>query len=239
MERMTQDKFVEKVFTRISPHYDLLNHMISWGMDSKWRRACAKTCLDGGARRVLDLGCGTGELTLEIARTARDDIQVCGVDLNEEMLKRAEEKAVSLPQARSPSFIRADAASLPFADAYFDAIVNAFVLRNLAFQDRQARKYLQECRRVLVPGGRLVVLETSQPNSKLVRWFYHLYLSSVVKGLGLMWGKPDEYGYLAYSASRFYSPQELRPILEENGFKDISYRGFLFGAVGLYTGVKA
>lgn len=238
MEKILESKPIKKIFTQISPHYDLINRIMTFGLDQKWRKACAKACLANGSKRILDLGCGTGDLTFQITSNAPHNASIYGLDFNSEMLEKAKEKATSLPESKRPTFIVGDAASLPFPNNYFDSIGTAFTLRNLACQDMLTEKYLPECLRVLAPGGILVILETSQPNSKVIRWFYHLYLNSMVRGLGLLWGEPKAYAHLASSASKFYSPQELASLLQESGFKNVSYRQFCLGAIGLHIGRK-
>ena len=136
-------------------------------------------------------------------------------------------------------FIQGEASQIPFPDGFFDCIGISFAFRNLTYQNPLAKKHLSEIMRVLKPGGRFVIVETSQPESKPVRSLYHIYMRQFVSRLGY-WisGNKGAYRYLAESASRFYSPPELEKLLIKSGFKQVSYRSLLFGAAGIYVAVK-
>lgn len=225
------------MFNTVPQRYDLTNHIITWGLDKRWRQEAAKACLASHPKRVLDLGCGTGDLALNLTRTADDSIEISGLDYSQPMLNIAREKVASI--SSQPVFIRGDASSLPFPDDHFDCVGVSFAFRNLTYKNPLAQYHLAEVLRVLRPGGRLVIAETSQPQSRTVRRLFHLYLRWYVYRVGgLVSGNKGAYRYLAESAIRFYSPDELRGLLLDAGFRQVSFRPLLFGAVGIGEAIK-
>ncbi len=232
-------KPLHQMFTAVPPRYDLINRVITWGMDRRWRRQAAVECLVSQPEKVLDLCCGTGDLALEIARRARHKVAVTGIDYSQPMLAIAARKAASLAEGRDVSFIYGDVTGLPFPDEYFDAAGISFAFRNLTYKNPSARKHLEEVVRVLKPGGRYVIVESSQPKSRLIRKLFHLYLRTFVFWAGyLLSGNRGAYRYLAESASRFYAPEEVKAMLLEAGFSRVTYRRLLFGASGVHVAVK-
>ncbi len=226
------------MFTDIPPRYDLINHLITWGMDRGWRRKAARECLSGRPLRVLDLCCGTGDLALTIAGLAGYRIEIQGLDYSQPMLDIAARKAARLKD-QSITFTCGDASRLPFPEAYFDRTGISFAFRNLTYQNPLARVYLSEIIRVLKPGGRCVIAESSQPRLKLIRALYHFYMRQYVYRLGArLSGNKAAYRYLAESTSRYYSPPEVKELLTAAGFKEVSYRPLLFGAAGIYVAEK-
>ena len=237
-----QNKIAEKkplygMFTDIPPRYDLINSLFTWGMDRGWRRLAARECLQARPQKVLDLCCGTGDLAITIAASADYMVEVRGLDYSQPMLDIAARKAAS--QNRKVAFTRGDAANLPFPEAFYDCLGISFAFRNLTFQNPLAEKHLSEIIRVLKPGGRCVIAESSQPEAKLVRSLYHFYMRQYARRLG-SWlsGNSSAYRYLAESTCRFYSPPELKELLIRAGFKEVKYRPLFLGAAGLYTATK-
>jgi demethylmenaquinone methyltransferase / 2-methoxy-6-polyprenyl-1,4-benzoquinol methylase len=221
----------------VPPRYDLVNSIITLGMDKKWRRLAAQACLENAPKKILDLGCGTGDLSLNIARLAAKDVTITGLDYSLPMLEKAREKA--LQAGIKIEFIEGDATSLPFPDAGFDTVGISFAFRNLTYKNPLGPPHLAEVYRVLKPGGRYVIVESSQPENRIIRAFFHLYLRAYVAPVGQMLsGNKGAYNYLAESARRYYRPGEVKAMLVGAGFKDVRYRPLFFGAAGLYVGLK-
>jgi len=225
------------MFTAVPRRYDLVNHIITWGMDKRWRREAAGECLVSQPEKVLDLCCGTGDLTANLAWLAGTDVEVTGLDYSQPMLDIAVKK--TKPLAGKLSLVPGDAAALPFPDGYFGCVGISFAFRNLTYKNPLAGCYIAEVLRVLRAGGKFVIMETSQPGAKVIQKLFHLYLRWFVFRVGsLVSGNKGAYHYLAESAARFYTPEELRQMLVSAGFSHVSFRPLLFGAVGIHVAVK-
>jgi len=231
-------KPLQRIFTVVPPRYDLINHVITWGLDSWWRLKAARECLSSAPQRALDLGCGTGDLAVQLAKMA-GDIEIIGLDYSPPMLEIAREKAARSVKEKRISFVYGDAAHLPFPDGYFDCVGISYAFRNLTYQNPLAERYLAEVLRVLAPGGRFIIVETSQPQAGLIRNLFHFYLRSFAFGLGwLISGQRGAYHYLAHSASRFYTAEELKELLMGVGFGQVSYRRLFWGVSAIHVAVK-
>ncbi len=234
-----QPKPLHQMFVSVPPRYDLVNHAITLGLDSKWRRLAARTCLEGKPHRVLDLGCGTGDLTITLARLSGEDVEVSGLDYSPPMLKLARAKARRAGVSNRVKFIHGEATSLPFADGYFDCVGISFAFRNLTYKNPLRQAHLIEVLRVLRQGSRYIIVESSQPESRAVRALFHLYLRAFVAPAGtLLSGNKGAYRYLAESAAHFYSPEEVREMLLAAGFRDAVYRPLFFGAAGIHVATR-
>ena len=233
------NKPLHRMFTAVPRRYDLINHIITWGLDKRWRGKAARECLTSPSGKVLDLCCGTGDLAINLARLAKNNMQIIGIDYSRPMLEIATKKAKPLARRRKISFIYGDAANLPFPNGYFDCVGISFAFRNLTYKNPLAQRHVAEVLRVLSAGGRYVIVETSQPKLKLIRKLYHLYLRWFVFRLGyLLSGNRRAYHYLAESAARFYTSEEVEEILVTAGFRQVSFRRLFFGAVGIHVAVK-
>ena len=213
---------VERMFDRIAPVYDVMNRVMTAGLDQRWRRATVTSVVRPGDR-VLDAACGTGDLAVAAAKAGGT---VTGLDFSEQMLERARRKGPGL------EWVRGDLLELPFADESFDSATVGFGVRNVADLSRA----LSELTRVLRPGGRLGILEITRPRGPL-RVFYSLWFDRIVPLLGKVLPGGEAYTYLPASVRRFPGPDELAARLE--GFRDVRYRLFAGGIVALHTGVKA
>ena len=223
----------------VPPRYDLINRIATWGQDYRWRRLAARECLAPCSRRTLDLCCGTGKLAKEMAAISGDTNRIVAVDFSLPMLKIATEEMRQPGRGRGVSFVHGDAAALPFPDGHFDCVGISFAFRNLTYKNPLTLRYLAEVVRVLRPGGKFVIVESSQPGSRLLRRLFHLYLRAFVFRLGYrLSGNRGAYRYLAESAARFYTPEELRELLISSGFSQFSTRPLMFGTIGIHVAVK-
>jgi len=217
------------MFAGVAPRYDGLNHLLSLGIDRIWRREVASRLRLEPRDLVLDLCCGTGDLALEIASRAR----CIAVDFTWEMLTRAQSK--SRRTAKHFALVGADALRLPFAAESFDAATVAFGIRNLA----NLGDGLTEIRRVLRPGGRLVILEFSRPTHPLARLPYAIYLHGLLPLIGrLVSRERGAYRYLAESIAGFPDPQSLLQTLQATGFGEASFRRLSAGIATIHSARK-
>ncbi len=224
------------MFTAVPPRYDLVNRIVTLGLDKRWRRLAAVACLENKPQRVLDLGCGTGDLTINIARLAEESVQITGLDYSLPMLERARQKATGAGVGEKVKFVHGEAIHLPFPNGHFDCVGISFAFRNLTYKNPLCLPHLAEVRRVLKPGGRYIIVESSQPENRVIRTLFHLYLRVLVGPVGiLLSGHKGAYRYLAESISRYYFPKEVREMLLTAGFRSVDYHPLLFGAVGLHV----
>lgn len=232
-------KALNGIFGDINEHYDLVNRLFTCGMDQNWRNQLVSDLLQCDPQKVLDIGCGTGDLSIRIALCAQGSIDVTGYDFSKPMLEVAARKAHEQAPHRHISFIHGDVAQMPFPDATFDCVGISFALRNLIYENSLARQHLSEIFRVLKPGGRFLSVESSQPHNKIIRWLDHLYLRTYVYGIGmLISGNRKAYQYLTQSAINFDTPEELEKRFLAAGFQTFSYRRLFFGAAAIYRGTK-
>ena len=225
---------VRDMFTSIAPRYDFLNHLLSFNVDRIWWRSAARTfsfILCQPSSRVLDLCCGTGDMTFALFHEAgHRDGHILGADFSHAMLQRAQQKSRGTPLR----WIEADALLLPFRDAQFDLITAAFGFRNLA--DYNAG--LKEIARLLKSGGECGILDFGEP-AGLSGKIYRLYFKHVLPRIGtLISGVRGPYSYLPESVERFPPPQEMLNRMRQAGFREVSWTPYTFGIAGLYRGRK-
>jgi demethylmenaquinone methyltransferase / 2-methoxy-6-polyprenyl-1,4-benzoquinol methylase len=225
---------IQAMFGGISSRYDAMNHLMTAGLDRRWRRIAAEqTELPPGAP-VLDACCGTGELTLALAAMFPSS-EVTGLDFTEAMLAQARGKAArrELRGLPAPRFVHGDLLALPFADDEFAAVTVGWGVRNVPDVPRA----FAEMRRVTQPGGRVVCLESTQPPPGLGGRFHSVWMGRVVPLLGrLVTGDPDAYAYLPASVEAFPRAGELAAIMSRAGFTRVRYRRFGLGAVAMHVG---
>jgi demethylmenaquinone methyltransferase / 2-methoxy-6-polyprenyl-1,4-benzoquinol methylase len=215
---------VRRMFDRIAPVYDLMNRVMTAGLDQRWRRLAVRLAVRPGDR-VLDGCCGTGDLAIAAQRAGAD---VVGLDFSEPMLERARRKAPEL------EWIQGDLLELPFEDASFDAATVGFGVRNVADLERG----IGELRRVLRPGGRVAILEITTPRGPL-KPFYKLWFDVLIPLAGRILPGGKAYTYLPASVRRFPGPEALAALIEGQGFADVEFRRLAGGIVALHTGTAS
>ncbi len=222
---MQDPKYVKKAFSRIADRYVVTNHVLSLGTDILWRKKVGRMVADWEPETVLDVATGTGDLALEIQRKC-PDAQVTGSDFCEEMLAYAADSGVR-------ETVVADALKMPFDDDSFDVLTVAFGLRNMASWPDA----LREMRRVIKPGGHLLVLDFSLPTG-ILRGPYRFYLNKVLpKIAGLITGEGDAYEYLAGTIEQFPSGKEMTDLIEACGFANAVADPLTCGVASIYTAV--
>jgi demethylmenaquinone methyltransferase/2-methoxy-6-polyprenyl-1,4-benzoquinol methylase len=224
---------VNRMFDRVASNYDALNSVMTAGLHHRWReRAADRTELVAGDS-ALDVCCGTGDLALELAGRVAPDGHVVGCDFSEPMLDLARDKTA----ARGASGVRfewADALALPYDGERFDAVTVGFGVRNLADLDRG----LNEMARVLKPGGRLVILEITQPTRPPLSVFFSLWFDRIVPLLGSFSSEPEAYAYLPESVRSFPTPRGLAEKMDRAGLERIGYTVLAGGIIAIHSGVK-
>jgi demethylmenaquinone methyltransferase/2-methoxy-6-polyprenyl-1,4-benzoquinol methylase len=213
---------VRTMFDRIAPVYDVMNRVMTVGLDVRWRRLAAAAAVQPGDR-VLDAACGTGDLAIADLRAGAG--RVTGLDFSERMLERARKKDARI------EWLQGDMLALPFADGTFDAATVGFGVRNVA----DLELGLRELRRVLRPGGRLAVLEITQPRGML-KPFFSLWFDRVVPLLGKVLPGGSAYSYLPASVKRFPAAESFVALLQECGFSEVRFTLMAGSIVALHTG---
>jgi demethylmenaquinone methyltransferase/2-methoxy-6-polyprenyl-1,4-benzoquinol methylase len=227
------------MFNEVPARYDLLNRLLTLGIDQRWRRRASAACLEAKPVRVLDLCTGTGDLALLLASEADDGTTVLAADFSEPMVEVARRKAHVAGLAHRLDFRLADAGDLPFADGEIHAIGIAFAFRNLTYRNPGRDRYLSEMVRVLSPGGRLVIAETSQPSNGLWRGMFHTYMRALVGPLGgVISGHGSAYRYLASSVENYYRAEEVSEMLKQSGFTSVEHAPLLGGVAALHVAMR-
>ena len=230
---MAKKEKVQEMFNGIAPRYDLLNHLLSMGIDKSWRRKAMRE-LEGGRRgTVLDIACGTGDFSIEALRHGVE--RVVGADISENMLAVAREKAREKGLEDRLEFRYGDSENLDFEDGTFDAVTVAFGVRNFEHLERG----LAEMCRVLRPGGKVVVLEFSTPERFPMKQLYRFYFKQILPRVGgLVSGDRKAYEYLPASVFAFPQGDRFLQIMRSCGYKNVAQRRLTFGIASLYTGEK-
>ncbi|WP_261664783.1 bifunctional demethylmenaquinone methyltransferase/2-methoxy-6-polyprenyl-1,4-benzoquinol methylase UbiE [Deinococcus sp. Marseille-Q6407] len=230
-DRQDKGADVQAMFATIAPHYDLLNRILSLGVDQTWRWTAAREALAKAPRRVLDIATGTGDFALELKRRA-PYAEVTGSDFVPEMLELA--RAKGRQTGLKVTWEEGDALHLPYPDASFDAVTCAFGFRNFSDYERG----LAEMYRVLAPGGRLAILEFPPPAENLFGQVYRLYFQQVLPRIGaVISGDGGAYTYLPESVLAFPEPRTLLAMMRQAGFS-ARYRPLTFGIAGLWVADK-
>ncbi|MDD4924755.1 MAG: ubiquinone/menaquinone biosynthesis methyltransferase [Dehalococcoidales bacterium] len=229
----------DDVYESIPPNYDLINHLFTGGMDIRWRKKAARETVALSPKSILDICCGTGDLSLSVAKLAAKDAKVTGVDFSRPMLDVAVRKAQKA--GLDITFVTGDIADIPFAADSFDSMCIGFGFRNLTYKNEMSAQYISEILRVLKPGGRFVIVESSQPapDAKIIKFFHRFYVKYIVSGLGrIISGNNAAYNYLAESAANYYGAEELRDLLLKSGFEKVTFKRLFFGAAAIHVAEK-
>jgi len=220
-------RYIRSMFDSIVPTYDLLNRVLSGGIDNFWRKDLVRMIGGAAGKRTLDICCGTGDLTRQLVKGGGE---LFSLDFSFNMLKKGVEKGWLTGEN-----ISADAGKLPFKNQIFDFLTIAFGIRNIPDVD----VFLSESLRVLKPGGKLLILELTRPDNGLVRFFYNLYLTKILPFVGgILSGKREAYGYLAGSISTFLDRDTLIERIKISGFTAVDYKRKTFGVATIYICVK-
>ena len=219
-----------RMFDDIAGRYDLLNALMSLGRHRAWRRRAVAVLTERGGRDFLDIGCGTGDVTLAVLREA-PAARVTGIDLSAAMIEIAMKKTRAAGLGARAVYQLGDATALTFADGSFDGIVTAFCLRNVVDHART----FAEMRRVLRPGGTLAILELTKPAGRLAAFVHRAYTRRIIPLLGSMLSRGSAYRYLAASIDNFPAPRDVADRLAIADFRDVRYQLLTFGFVTLFT----
>ncbi len=224
---------VQAMFNNIAGRYDLLNHLLSMGIDRGWRKKLVKLMAQEKPRRILDLATGTADLAIAAAKINPENIT--GTDIAEEMLAIGQEKVNKLGLTGIITLLKADSENLPFGDAEFDAAMVAFGVRNY----ENLPKGLKEMCRVLKPGSRAFILEFSKPRNFPVKQMFGFYSRFILPLIGRLVSKDSTaYTYLPESVAAFPQDDQFIKIMNESGFSKAEYISLSFGITNLYIGTK-
>lgn len=236
MYRLTnKGENIREMFDSIAPRYDLLNRLLSLGIDRRWRRFAVRQIkfADGGG--ILDVATGTADVALEIAAYTPDSVTVTGVDFSPQMVELGREKVKQSVFSNRITLHVAPCESMPFDDNSFDSATIAFGIRNVV--DRLVG--LKEILRLLKPGGRIVILEFSNPRSKVIKAAYNFYFLKILPLVGGLISNFSAYKYLPDSVLEFPSQEEFEKIMSEAGFRSVMHKDLTFGIATVYTGEKS
>lgn len=227
---------VQEMFAQIAPRYDLMNHVLSLGIDIRWRKQVLKRLRFDGQLPVLDCCTGTGDLALMIAQHARGRFAVTGTDFCGPMLELASKKHLAKHADLDVKFTEADSQQLPFEEASFQAVTCAFGLRNVQDTSRGLREMIRVC----APGGQVGVLEFSKPTLPGLKQVYQAYFKHVLPRVGQAVAKNDQsaYEYLPNSVMDFPSGQALAEVMTEAGLTEVQVYPLTFGVASLYVGMR-
>jgi demethylmenaquinone methyltransferase/2-methoxy-6-polyprenyl-1,4-benzoquinol methylase len=229
------NKGVLKVFSEVAHLYELVNHVLTMGLDIPWRKRAAQVAAAGGGTLWLEVCSGTGEMAANLEKLAGPDTRIIVSDFSMPMVSIANEKE----ELRDAAISLADSYRLPFPNNTFDLVVISFATRNITPNRLRLTKFLREFHRVLKQGGRFVNLETSQPTLTPLRIAFRLYTKYIIKLVGrLISGSKTGYAYLAHTVPRFFNAEDLSNILYEAGFSKVNHVTMTFGVVAIHRAVK-
>lgn len=224
------------MFNGIAADYDLLNHMLSAGIDNCWRRKAVREVFSGKNRTdILDMATGTGDFAIALARKSPAGGRITGIDISSEMLAGCMHKIEKKGLTEKISLMHGDCENLPFDDGKFDAVTAGFGVRNF----ENLEKGISEMFRVLKPGGKAVILELSTPDGRLIGSVYRFYFHRVLPLIGgIVSGSKGAYKYLPASVDKFPRPEKFCGIMRECGFCNVSAKALTFGICRMYVGEK-
>ncbi|NLM21128.1 MAG: bifunctional demethylmenaquinone methyltransferase/2-methoxy-6-polyprenyl-1,4-benzoquinol methylase UbiE [Peptococcaceae bacterium] len=231
----SKSQHVKEIFNSIAGKYDLMNRIMSLGLDKRWRKKVVNICRARPGMSVVDICCGTGMLTRELAEAVVPSGQVVGIDFSEKMLDQAVKNLEEYVHKDKIIFLSGDALDLPFEDNSFDGATIGWGLRNLP----DVSKGVQEMYRVVKPGAMVVSIDMGKTAIPLFKQLYWLYFEKLIPLMGEIWASGrDQYCYLYESASEFYSQKELVQIFQTCGLENCNYLNLALGAVAIVYGQK-
>ena len=231
---MAKKEGIRKLFDNIAPDYDKLNHLLSLNIDKGWRRKAVKEIVDTDAQlNILDVACGTGDFTIEIAQKAKKGSTITGIDLSEGMMIIGRKKIEAA--GIDATMVQGDCENLQYPANTFDRISVGFGVRNFEHLELG----LKEMHRVLNSKGKLIILELSVPSNSFIRWCYKVYFLKILPVVGC-WisGDRGAYEYLPASVLRFPAPDKFMGMMQDAGFKSVSHKSLTFGICRMYIGKK-
>jgi demethylmenaquinone methyltransferase/2-methoxy-6-polyprenyl-1,4-benzoquinol methylase len=233
--QQTKEQFVHELFSKIAPRYDLMNRVLSFNQDGYWRRfAVGKTGLAAGGK-VLDVACGSGQLTGELAKQVGLTGQVVGLDFCQNMLTIAKQHLNVVAEGQDVQLLEGDATALPFPDNSFDCVTAGFALRNIP--DIQA--VIAEMRRVVKPGGRVISLDLAKPGSVGFKQLYYLYFEHILPRVGKLGvGIDGPYHWLPQSLREFPHQDQLKELFSVAGLQEVTYYELTGGIAAVHVGIK-
>ena len=230
MNRESKGEMVRGMFNDIAPTYDRLNHILSFDIDKLWRKRVVRIVRRLGAKQIMDMATGTGDLAIALARNIEGST-IYGADFSREMLAVAKQKIEALGLSERISLTECNAEDIPLADGAVDVATVAFGVRNFEHQ----KEALTEMKRTIRKGGYLIVLEFSNPRFALVRWCYRLYSHYILPAIGRLVSKhATAYTYLPDSIDKFASPEAFTTLLKEVGFDHIERKSQSMGIAHIY-----
>jgi len=229
-------KGIQNLFSGIPDNYRLINHIQTFYLDVYWRkRAVEYAGIKPDDTHYLDVCTGTGDMIYEVCKKAGKNVRAAALDFNCGMLR----EAVKDKRKGKLVFLAGDSAALPFRDNSFDLVTIAFATRNLNVNKTVLIGCFREFYRVLKPGGRFINLETSQPPSGIIRWFFHRYVKTMVKPVGTFFsGERNAYKYLSQTIPRFFTAEKLTEIIKQAGFSDVTFIRMTFGTTAVHKAIK-
>ena len=226
-------KFVEEMFDDISSNYDMLNRILSFGIDKYWRKKLIQSMDIVKGQYIIDIATGTGDVAFSINK--KHDVSITGLDISKNMLKVAQLKLNKIKKENTKiEFVHGDAEELPMGDNSYDHICISFGFRNLG----DYNKALKEFNRVLKPGGQLSILEFSQSKSKIFNFIFSFYFNKILPRLASFISRADAYRYLPESVKYFPDQSRINDFLTNNNFKNVSLKPLTFGVATIYRGIK-
>ena len=224
------------MFDRIARRYDLLNRVISFRLDTWWRDRAIRSVLTRENPLIVDLGTGTGDLAFNAANIAKGKARIIGLDFSWQMIQLAQTKRANAPYGPLTVFVQGSAIEAPLKDGIFDGAMSAFVLRNVS----DLSLFFAEAYRMLKPGGKLVSLDMFPPSAGWFSRLYSIYFYRLMPWIGgLLSHDRKAYQYLSDSVRQFHQPEAVAKLIEQAGFKEVTIRKFLRGAVCMHSAVKS
>ena len=235
MTKLTaKGRAIRQMFDEIAPRYDLLNRLLSFGVDRRWRRVAVRQLAIPAQGRVLDVATGTGDVALEIARQTAPSVRIVGADFTQGMLVRGRAKVATSAYRGRIELVNAPCESLPHPDSTFDGVTIAFGIRNVVDRERG----LREMTRVLKPGGRVVILEFATPRSRLFRSVYLCYFHCLLPRLGGLLSRRSAYQYLPESVQEFPDRETFLAMMAAAGLTALRCIDLTGGIAAVYVGEK-